>query len=373
MIDAPTLDHFKLEDTRVTRRYFSKFERITRHLARVAAQMEAEGRLDRRDIEALTRYIVGLNLTFRALAHKYHFSGRFAHAGQLTFDRIESGFPVYQELLQLANDALQAPTHLATMPSTDALKDQMVRQIVGEQEIPTKLQYALSQRLYYEEVQKGALFWARNDPHAIWLGNPAELRRSFLLHWAVYDSQSNLPVIYLMQVDDTGKVGLPKDQRRWPEVQAHLMAQSLGGLKLLTIAKGFDEDFDDLHPRRLRRFHIGPMYSSAFTQQTGPLREVLEQANSPVGDDWALVWTEEELLAERAERVKSGWFGTVERQIFTLDPFGGQGADMGATRMSRSIIMPERPYQSLAERNPPGFHDVRKFVVSEGGRVLSYK
>jgi hypothetical protein len=367
------LDHFKLEDTRVTRRYFGKFERITQHLTKVAATMEAEGRLSRRDIESLTGYIVGLNFTFRALAHKYHFSGRFAHAGQLTFDRVESGFPVYQELLEMANDTLQAQRHLSSMPSVEDLKDQMVRQIVGEQAIPTKLQYALSQRLYYEELIKGALFWARNDPRAVWLGNPAEMRRQFQIHWAVYDSQVNLPVIYLMDVEDTGRVGLPKDERRWPEVQAHLMAQSLGGLKLLTIATGFDADFDDLHPTRLRRFHIGPMYSSAFTQQSGPLREVLEQAKSPVGEDWALVWTEEELVSERVERVKSGWFGTVERQIFALDPFGAQGAEMGATRMQRSIIMPERPYQSLAERNPPGFADVRKFVVSDTGRVLSYR
>ncbi len=367
-----SLDHFKLEDTRVTRRYFGKFEKITNHLTKVAATMEAEGRLSRADIEAMTRYLAGLNYTFRALAHKYHFSGRWDHAGQLTFDRVDSGFPVYQELLEMANDALQAERHLGTMPDVDTLKDQMVRVILSEQEIPTKLQYALSQRLYYEELAKGQLFWARNDPQAVWLGNDGD-RRHFQIHWAVYDSQVNLPTIYLMDVEDTGRTGLPKDERRWPEAQQHLMAQSLAHLKLLTIAKGFDEDFDDLHPIRLRRFHIGPMYSNAFTRQSGPLREVLEAAKSPVGEDWALVWTEEELLSERVEHVKSGWFGSVERQIFALDPFAGQGGETGATRMERSLIMPERPYQALAERDPPGFRDVRKFVVGDGGRVLSYR
>jgi len=94
-------DHFKLEDTRVTRRYFGKFERITQHLSKVAATMQAEGRLSRRDIQAIAGYLVGLNITFRSLAHKYHFSGRFSHAGQLTFDRVESGFPVYQELAMI--------------------------------------------------------------------------------------------------------------------------------------------------------------------------------------------------------------------------------------------------------------------------------
>ncbi|WP_342078127.1 hypothetical protein [Yoonia sp. SS1-5] len=365
-------DHMKLEDTRVTRRYFGKFARITEHLTKVAATMEAEGRFSRADIEALAQYLVGLNWTFTALSHKYHFSGRYAHAGALTFDRHESGFPVYQELLEMANDALQADRHLASQPSVDALKDQMVRVILGEQEIPTKLQFALSQRLYYEELARGGLFWARNDPQAVWIENKGD-RRRFQIHWAVYDSQVNLPTIYLMDLEDSGRTGLPKDERRWPEAQAHLMAQSVAHLKLLTIAKGFDADFDDLHPTRLRRFHVGPMYSSAFTQQSGPLREVLKAAKAPVGEDWALVWTEEELVSARVEKVKSGWFGSVERQIFALDPFEGGGGDTGATRMERSLIMPQRPYQALAERNPPGFSQVHKFVVSDGGRVLSYR
>ena len=365
-------DHMKLEDTRATRRYFGKFSKITGYLTKVAATMEAEGRFARQDIEAIARYLVGLNWTFTALSHKYHFAGRFAHAGALTFDRRESGFPVYQELLEMANDAQQAERHLASQPTAEALKDQMVRVILRDQEIPTKLQYALSQRLYYEELLRGDQFWARNDPQAVWIGNDAD-RRRFLIHWAVYDSQVNLPTIYLMDVEDTGRTGLPKDERRWPEAQAHLMAQSVAHLKLLTIAKGFDADFADLHPVRLRRFHIGPMYSNAFTRQSGPLRAVLEAAKAPVGEDWALVWTEEELVSDRVEHVKSGWFGTVERQIFALDPFEGGGAESGASRMERSLIMPERPYQALAERNPPGFSEVRKFVVSGNGRVLSYR
>ena len=40
--------------------------------------------------------------------------------------------------------------------------------------------------------------------------------------------------------------------------------------------------------------------------------------------------------------------------------------------MTRSIILPERPYQVLAEKNPPGFASVTKYVVSPNGRVLRY-
>lgn len=362
-----------LTDLFASRRYFRKFEGIMAHMVRVAGVMEAEGQLNRGEVKILTRYASALTFTFRALSYKYLLVGRDTgrHFGTLDIDERYSGFPVAEEVITMANDAQQAARHLDQMPSEDQLKSEMVGVILGERKVPSKLQFALSQRLYYEELLKGDLFWARNDLEVTWLENVGD-RRKFLLHWAVYDSQFNLPVIYMMELEDSGKVALPKDQRRWPEVQAHLMAQALGGLKLVTIAKGFDEDFDDLHPKSLRRFHVGPMYSNAYTKQPGPLSQVLSEARAPEGQDWALVWTEEQLQSERVIEERDGWFSTVEREVFALDPFTGRGAEMGATRMERSIILPQRPYQVLEEMDPPGFASVRQFVVSPQGRVLRY-
>lgn len=363
-----------MNDTYASRRYFRKFEAIIAHMTRVAGVMEADGTMTRHEVKVLARYASMLTFTFRALSLKYLLVGRDTgpKIGKLEIDTAHSGFPTTTEIMRLANDAQQADRHLRDMPSEDALKRDMVDVILSERTVPTKLQFALSQRLYYEELAKGQLFWAQNDPELQWLGNISEDRRRFLIHWAVYDSELNLPVVYLMELEDTGRTALPKDQRRWPEAQAHLMAQAMGMLKLVTIAKGFDEDFDDLHPKRLRRFHLGPMYSSAFTRQPGPLSDVLAQAVAPEGQDWALVWTEEALESDRVIEERSGWFSTVEREVFALDPFSGRGADTGATRTARAVILPQRPYQVLEERDPPGFGAVRKFVVSAGGRVLSY-
>ena len=369
-----TLDHSGLTDDLAARRYFAKFERITGHLARVAAEMEVEGTFDKRDVDIIADYVARIARTFRALSHKYLLTGRDTGQffGSLTIDKNDSGFPVFAELMTMANDAMQADKHLAGMRSREQLKDEMVRQIVGDLTIPTKLQFALSQRMYYEALAKRGLFWATNDAQAIWTGNRDE-RRTYLLHWAVYDSRQNVPTIYLMEIEDSGDVALPKDARRWPEAQAHLTAQASNGLKLLTIAQGFDRDFDDLHPKRLRRIHVGPMYSHAFTQQSGPIRDVLAEAQGPVGEDWTLAWTVETLESERVEMEKKGWFSSVEREIFKLDPFAGRGAETGATSTERSVIMPTRPYQVLAEKNPAGFASIRKFVVSPAGRVVSYR
>lgn len=367
-----TDDHAELYDTAIVRRYFDKFDKITGHLGRVAAELETEGHLTKAEARIIGIYVQRLNTTFQSLGYKYLMTGRVDGPlpGKLTFDRHESGFPIAQELLVMANDAQQAEKHLSQLPSDTEIKDAMIRQIVGELAIPTRLQFTMSQRLYYESLRNGGQFWARNDADVQWLGETLD-RRSWLVHWAVYDTQTNLPVIYLMNLEDSSKQPLPRDDRRWPQVQAHLMAQSLDGLKLVTIAKGFDTDFDDLHPKRLRRIHLGPMYSSSFTLQSGPISDVLADAKPEPGQDWALVWTVEDLLAEREETVKTGWFSSAERQIFASGPFVGKTlADIGATSMERMLIMPERPFQALAEKRPPGFADIRKFVVGAGGRVI---
>ncbi len=368
--DQLTSDHAELYDTLVARSYFARFDRITGHLARVAGELEAEGALTRTETRVLGRYVTALRATFAAMSNKYLMTGRTEGAPRLTFDRHESGFPVAQELMVMALDAAQAGKHLSGMPSIPELKDKMVRQIVGDLTIPTALQFALSQRLYYESLEMGGLFWARNDPDAQWIAE-VHGRRHYLVHWAVYDTQVNLPVVYLLDLEDSGRKPLPNDEGRWPHAQAHLMAQSLDGLKLLTIAQGFDTDFDTIHPKRLRRIHLGPMYSNDFTLQSGPISDVLSTAKAPEDQDWALVWTIEDLRADRVEQVKDGWFGSVERQIFALDPFAGKGAETGTTRMERMVILPERPFQVLAEMNPPGFRDVRKFVLGAAGQIIS--
>ena len=368
-----TTDHKALDEDLAARRYFAKFETITRHLSGVAGEMEKDKTFSDLDSAVLEDYIRAISRSFKALSLKYLVSGRLDGIGQkhLTIDFHESGFPVFQEIVTMANDAAQAARHLDEMAEAERLKDEMVRQIVGERIVPTRLQYALSQRMYYETLRDGGLYFAQMHPAAEFISDVSGGRRGYLLHWGVYDSQMNVPVVYLMEVVDSGKKALPLDERRWPAAQAHLLAQSVGGLKLLTIAKGFDTDFGDLHPKRLRRFTLGPMYSAAFTLQTGAMREVLEEAKAGPGEDWALAWTIEELVSERVE-VEEGWFSRTEREVFRLDPFAAQGAETGATRITRSLILPQRPFQVLAEKDPEGFRALRKFVVGKEGRVLVY-
>ncbi|MBN8633577.1 MAG: hypothetical protein J0L76_22295, partial [Rhodobacterales bacterium] len=112
-------DHAELYDPAILRRYFAKFDRITQHLARVAGEVEAEGKLTRTEARILGRYLTALSATFTALSWKYLMTGRAEGTPRLTFDRHESGFPVAQELMVMAVDAAQAGKHLQGMASID--------------------------------------------------------------------------------------------------------------------------------------------------------------------------------------------------------------------------------------------------------------
>ncbi len=375
MVTTALTDDFRaLDDAQAARRYFAKFGRILAHMEHVVAREAKLHGLHALERDAITGYLQALAGSFDALSYKYLMTGRVSSLlpKALDIDTTDSGFPVHAEFLQMANDALQVEQRLGGSDDADTLKAAMVEHILTRREHPLQLQYALSQRLYYEALARGPIFWARNDPHILWVRDRPDGRRDYLVHWAVHDSQVNIPVIYLMRLVDSGDTALPRDDGRWPRAQDHLMAQSLLGLTLLTIATGFDRDFDDLHPKELRRIRVGPMYSHGYTRQTGPLGPILAQAAGAPGSDWALAWTVETLVSDRVEWERKGLFGKVSREIYRLDHFAGKPADTGATALHRAIILPQRPYQVLEETDPPGFRGVRKYVVGDEGRVVSY-
>ena len=324
----------------------------------------------------LKGYLEALSNTFTALSYKFLMADRVGELSNLKFsiDKTESGFPIFRELLQMASDSTQAKKHLKPLPSQERLKKDMINHILTEQSAPTQLQYALSQRIYYEYLETQDLFLSQNHPQIIWVGKDLKAgRRNYLVHWASYDSQTNLPAIYLMELEDTSHRALPHDERRWPRVQSHLIAQAVSGLKLLTIAQGFDKDFDHLHPKMLRRFHLGPMYSHTYTEQHGPLRDILAEASGEPGLDWAMAWTVESLVSEKVKKEKVGIFKSAERQIYALNKMDFKLADSGATDIRRSLIIPHKAYQVLEEKRKDDFTGVRKYVVGQNAKILSYK
>jgi len=110
-------DHRALDDALTARRYFAKFDRILGHLDQVAELTTSKDRLGAVELNVVRGYLQALSSTFEALSNKYLMSGRVSNLlpKSLDIDTTDSGFPVYSELLQMANDALQVDRHLGNL------------------------------------------------------------------------------------------------------------------------------------------------------------------------------------------------------------------------------------------------------------------
>ena len=178
-----TFDHKVLDSAKATRRYFAKFARIMLHLSDVADLSKKEKLITSAEVDMLKGYLEALSNTFTALSYKFLMADRVGELSNLQFsiDKTESGFPIFRELMQMASDATQAKKHLKSLPSQERLKKDMINHILTEQSSPTQLQYALSQRIYYEYLGTKDLFLSQNHPQIIWVGKDLKAgRRNYL-------------------------------------------------------------------------------------------------------------------------------------------------------------------------------------------------
>lgn len=83
---------------------------------------------------------------------------RIGFVDQFRISRAESGFPVFQNVLELENDRQAAPKRLADIPSADALREEMADFILRQKAFPEALQSRMAERLYLEQIGKGEIF-----------------------------------------------------------------------------------------------------------------------------------------------------------------------------------------------------------------------
>ena len=363
-----------IDDREARRSYFSTFVDI---IARCRANpveliaTERKGALSLLERTGIDDYLDRLRTSFAALSARYRRVQRGGKsAAGLTIDRSDSGYPVFQEFLQLGIDLGEANQVLTTLPTRRVLKAEMLDHVLTRRSMPRKLQTQMSRRIYCEILAERPPYLTVNAPDIMQVGERSSDRRAYLVRWAVYDSHRNMPNIYLLGLEESGDRPLLGDERRWPRLVEHVTAQSLSTLKLLTIARGIDKDFPDIHPKRLRRIHFGPMYSNRFTRHADVVQDLLSEPEPGSEQDWIFCWSVETLRSKGTKTTSSGLFGSTQSEDFDIDVHAHDEMEAGATRLERGMILPYRPYQRLVERDSPQLRPLRKYVVGPDGLVL---
>lgn len=295
---------------------------------------------------------------------------RVSFADKFRISRAESGFPAFRNVLELENDRKEAAERLAAMAGADTLRQEMVDYILTKKAFPAKLQKAMAERIYLENIEEGTFFSPLCLPRTVRVSvNPKTRRPYYIVHWGYYDGTANLPLVYVASIEDSSKEMLDalvgKDGRLNKDVEIPLPVEGLlnpdlahqfddfceknsaYSLTLSTVATNLDKDFDHLHPKQLRRFVLGPFYHSEITVHGAVVDKVLAKVSKPQ-NRWLMTWTLQELYSVNEKPAKWGlWGGDPAREEFFINTDDLDSARMGVSAFQKHALVPHEAYQAI--------------------------
>lgn len=335
-------------------------------------------------------YIARLERSFACWRNRLGFMETFK------ISRAESGFPVFQNVLELENDRRSAAQRLASIPPSGELREEMADFILRHKEFPEALQRSMAERLYLEDVKDGVTFspfiLAQTAKVSV---NPKSMRPYYLVHWGSFDGTANLPLIYMATVEDssqamvdqlvdaqTGKLNekidipLPVEGLLNPDL-AHRFddfteKNSAYSLSPLTVATNLDKDFPELHPKQLRRMVLGPFYSAGITEHNSTVSEVLSKVRK-VDNAWLLTWTIQEVYSKAEKPGRKGlWSSEPASEEFFINTDDLEAVRQGVSSYEKHALIPHEAYQALyaAGEADKIFADYKVHILSKG-QVIS--
>ena len=339
--------------------------------------------------QVVASYVNRLEASFQAWENRVAFMERFR------VNRAESGYPVFQNVLELENDRETAEERLAAIPGADAIKAEMADFILRRKAFPGKLQTQMAERLYLEGVLAGEPFGPLVLPETIKVSvNPKTMRPYYVVHWGVFDGSQILPMVYMATIEDstdrlremlvteqgkldpTVRIPLPVGGLLNPELarafDACVERNGAYSLSPVTIAQNIDKEFPELHPKQLRRIVLGPFYSAGITENSGRVNDILSRVRNPE-NGWVLTWTIQEVFSKAERPAKRGlWSSTPASEEFHIETEDLEAVRQGVSAYEKHALVPHDAYQALyaegeAERV---FADYRVHVIS-GNQVIT--
>lgn len=316
---------------------------------------------------------------------------KIAFEKKFRVSQTESGFPAFQNVLDLQNDRALAGERLAGFDDEGTIRENMVDHILSKKTFPADLQKSMAERHYLQTVQDGKHFSPLVLPRTIRVSvNPKTQRPFYVVHWGFYDGVANLPMIYMATIEDSsddikktlvspsGKLNkhvnikLPVDGLLNPELALQFddfcEKNSAYSLMPSTIAQSMDQDFEHLHPKQLRRFVLGPFYHSAFTRHGEKVDKILARVRKPE-NAWLMTWTMQEIFSISEKPAKWGlWGGEPARETFHINTDDLEATRMGVSDFQRNALVPHEAYQAIYASGQEAdiFSGYQKNVISDG-------
>ncbi|MGI9462443.1 MAG: hypothetical protein ACR2OM_00775 [Aestuariivirgaceae bacterium] len=340
--------------------------------------------------QALSDHLARLRHSFTCWQHKCLYTGRFK------IDRAESGFPVFQHVLDLAADRARRQERLLDMPTGERIREEMLELLLKYKQFPRIQQRTMAERVLLDALNENEIFEHFTAPQTLRHSmNPRSGRPYYVIHWAAYDGIAHLPMVYTAVIEDSSE-NAPKppkagkhSKRRGPwgtidaddfpnleisdKLRRFLANQSAYSLTLTTIASKLDEDFPNLHPKQLRRFVLGPFYAGGITSHNETVQSVLDSVGDS-DENWLLTWTMQELHSKEEVAAKHGiWGGSPARELYYINTDDVDCVAQGVSAFERHALIPHSAYQAVYAQGRADeiFKDYQCYIAS-GEHILTH-
>lgn len=364
---------YEFTDQADVNRYFDRFLHITDMLENISSSSVLT-ESDSLDDYIILTYIKKLKNTLNALRYKYWFLGTMDSRihSTLFIDSRDSGFPLRKEIHLLTADKTDVDDKLSQFGSEDRIRDQIIAHVVAKKTVPMDLLYQLSQRKLFSILKEKEIFEVNVAPTVTEVKSPNADTKMFVIHWCTYDIKKNIPNIYIMVAEQSSadNMSIKNNAEYRQSLVACIERYSTSDVRLITMAREIDKEFADIHPKSIKRVHVGPVYTNGITHHNDGIQRILEGVQDQ-RDNWVFAWSTETLMSSGSREVSKGFFGTQREEIYNLSESGGMSKfEAGASEIEQSMIIPYDAYQALNDDPENPLKNVQTYVVDHDGNVI---
>jgi hypothetical protein len=337
-------NYLKLDNNDV-KKYFDNIDEVLKSFELINDRLENKKGIIHDEFVVdfvIAKYLKNIKNSLNALKYKHMYQEKVTFS--LKINNI-SGFPNFQEVIQLEMDEKEAENKLAQMMPLDNMKQILFDRILKYKKIPTDVQHEICKKHYYESLLNKELM-KKFMPIEVFDKEKYGLKNDFI-YWATYDSQKNHPIIYLVKYEYSDEIDIN-------EISDYLKNISFSENLLMTIAMKLDKEFPSFHPKSIQRINIGPFLHDSFVQLNNPIYTKLFTGHN----DWIFAMQIETLISkEQVEIKKKNVFERIAsknnevEEIFFVDKTSRECVKHGLSSLIKEGIMTNSIYQR--------FHDMK--------------
>jgi len=192
---------------------------------------------------------------------------------KMRIDLTESGFPNYLEFRYLYNDLELKQEHISKLPKLETVKAEFLETLLKDkQPISDHKLHQAASLVYYTSVNRQFIFKRFVQGKILGVENK-DIDAQYMVSWSFYDVTTNRPFICFMYFD-LYKVKLEEYKE---EIYKVLENAADRDISVDMMAYAVDKKLNNLFPKRLRKFDLGPLHS-VFAKGEGPITHTIIKA-----------------------------------------------------------------------------------------------